>query len=143
MTLYGTAVGSTNVNVCASSGGCGTLFVTINSSGSTTGTDNSALLAQIQTLQTQLAQLQARANGQTGNSSTATKYKFTSFLSYGSEGTEVTELQKRLTSEGVYSGPITGYYGVATQAAVKKFQKLHGIDQRGYVGPGTRAELNK
>ncbi len=35
LTLYGTNVGSTNVSVCASSGGCGTLYVTIN--GTNTG----------------------------------------------------------------------------------------------------------
>ena len=40
------------------------------------------------------------------------------------------------------SGPITGYYGTLTQAAVEKFQSAHNIDVNGYVGPGTRAALN-
>jgi peptidoglycan hydrolase-like protein with peptidoglycan-binding domain len=55
---------------------------------------------------------------------------------------EVTKLQERLKEEGVYSGPITGYYGNLTMAAVKKYQKLNGLDQLGSVGPGTRAALN-
>jgi hypothetical protein len=71
------------------------------------------------------------------------KYTFTKPLKFGSEGEEVTQLQKRLTSEGVYSGPITGYYGNLTVAAVKKYQKSKKLDQLGNVGPGTRAALNK
>jgi hypothetical protein len=69
-------------------------------------------------------------------------YKFVNFLGVGSTGIDVTELQQRLTVEGVYSGAISGYYGPLTKAAVMKYQGLHGIDQFGYVGPGTRAMLN-
>ncbi|MBU4348449.1 peptidoglycan-binding protein [Patescibacteria group bacterium] len=74
-------------------------------------------------------------------------YKFTKALVYGSESVGVTELQERLTSEGVYSGPVTGYFGPLTLAAVKKYQEKEGIatsGQAGYgnVGPLTRAELN-
>ncbi len=70
-------------------------------------------------------------------------HAFNAALKLGSTGTDVTELQKRLAAEGIYSGPITGYFGSLTQAAVKKYQANYGIDQLGNVGPSTRAQLNK
>lgn len=73
----------------------------------------------------------------------ATNYIFTIPLKSGSAGNEVRELQKKLTSEGVYSGPVNGNFGPLTQAAVKKFQKIHGLEQLGSVGPGTRSALNQ
>jgi peptidoglycan hydrolase-like protein with peptidoglycan-binding domain len=64
-------------------------------------------------------------------------------MGIGSRGNEITELQTRLTQEGVYSGPITGYYGNLTSEAVKRYQERHGISNTGYVGPITRERLNK
>ena len=81
----------------------------------------------------------------TSSSSAATVgdgYVFSNFIGYGDTSNDVTELQKRLTALGDYSGPVTGYFGSLTQAAVEKFQGQHDIDQVGYVGPGTRAALN-
>ena len=75
--------------------------------------------------------------------SSSNNYLFTKPLKLGSSGTEVTKLQEKLKTDGVYSGPITGYYGNLTVVAVKKFQKLHKLSQLGSVGPGTRAALNK
>jgi len=69
-------------------------------------------------------------------------YKFYNPLSYGSTGADVTALQQRLASEGIYSGPITGFFGSLTEAAVKQYQGLHGLSQLGNVGPATRADLN-
>lgn len=69
-------------------------------------------------------------------------YVFTYALSLGSRGQAVTELQKRLAREGVYSGPVTGYFGLLTQGAVKAYQSKNGIDAVGGVGPLTRAKLN-
>ena len=69
-------------------------------------------------------------------------YVFTIPTALGSRGPEVTALQERLTAEGVYSGEITGYFGLQTQAAVKRFQAKYGIEQLGAVGPATRAKLN-
>lgn len=58
-------------------------------------------------------------------------------------GDVVTQLQNRLTAEGVYSGPITGYFGQFTLTAVKAYQKKEGIvPVSGLVGPLTRAQLN-
>ena len=67
---------------------------------------------------------------------------FTSFLNLGSKGLEVSALQKVLLAEGYYTGDITGYLGVLTQSALKKYQSAHGVDPLGYVGPGTRTVLN-
>jgi hypothetical protein len=98
----------------------------------------SSLTAQIQAAQAQLAAL----NGGTTTTTTSTSYKFYNPLKLGSTGADVTALQQRLASEGIYSGPVTGYYGALTEAAVKKYQGLHSLQQLGNVGPGTRADLN-
>ncbi len=156
LTLYGAAAGSASILVCSSSGGCNTLYAAV--TGTTGGTtSNATLLAEITAMQTQLAQilisiqtmatkltqLAASAGGSaSGGGTTQVKYKFTLFLAVGSSGNEVTELQKRLASEGYFSGAATGYYGTATEAAVKKYQSAHGITAAGYVGPSTRVILN-
>ncbi|MFA6405443.1 MAG: peptidoglycan-binding domain-containing protein [Candidatus Paceibacterota bacterium] len=72
----------------------------------------------------------------------ASTYNFSRNLSVGSSGEDVTELQKILTSEGVYTGPITGYFGSLTKLGVITFQKKYSIDPVGIVGPATRAKLN-
>ena len=65
-------------------------------------------------------------------------------LAFGTKGSDVTLLQAFLAEDqSVYpEGKITGYFGRLTSAAVKRFQKKHGIDQVGIVGPKTRAKLN-
>lgn len=40
-------------------------------------------------------------------------------------------------------GSVTGFFGPATQRAVKRFQEKHGIEPVGFVGPATRAKLNE
>lgn len=56
---------------------------------------------------------------------------------------DVEELQEFLTSQGVYSGPITGNFFSLTLAAVKKFQATNGIlPSAGYFGPKTRLYVN-
>jgi hypothetical protein len=116
----------------------GTATVTTTPVITTTGTTTS-VSTEIQSLESQLAQLQA----QEGTSSNSTVgFDFTEFLGIGSQDAQVTALQNRLTTDGFYSGPITGFFGTQTQAAVEKFQAAHGIEQVGYVGSGTRAALN-
>ena len=72
----------------------------------------------------------------------AMEVRFKSYLRHGSRGMEVMELQRYLLSSGLYTGPVTGYFGNLTSGAVKKFQKMYNIEQVGFVGPKTRAELN-
>ena len=75
-------------------------------------------------------------------SSASDDFQFTIPLVIGDTGNDVLELQKRLTFEGEYSGPINGRFGPLTQAAVERYQGLHGLEQLGNVGPSTRAKLN-
>lgn len=53
------------------------------------------------------------------------------------------ELQNRLTAEGIYGGPITGFFGPLTREAVKKYQAKNKIVQDGIVGHNTLSFLNK
>ncbi len=107
------------------------------------------ILAQIQTLQSNLANLltQVTAGAQSPSVSGTTTaqssgYKFYSPLSLGSSGADVTALQTLLAAKGYYTGSITGYYGTATMDAVMEYQTAHGITPLGNVGPATRAALN-
>ncbi|MEK9180782.1 MAG: peptidoglycan-binding domain-containing protein [Patescibacteria group bacterium] len=71
-----------------------------------------------------------------------TTYVFTKNLQYGSRGEEVTQLQLALTRAGVYSGPVTGYFGSLTRQAVRAYQTSKGITPVGTAGPLTRQALN-
>lgn len=82
------------------------------------------------------------ASGQVLGMSTTT-FSFRSHLRRGSRGAEVRELQLHLQAGGQFRGPITGYFGNLTFAAVKGFQAKHKIDVVGVVGPKTRAVLNR
>lgn len=65
--------------------------------------------------------------------------RFASTLSqvrYGQSGTTVQGLQLNLKHRG-YSLTGTGYYGPLTLAAVKNFQRKHGINPSGIVGSKT------
>jgi Putative peptidoglycan binding domain len=70
-------------------------------------------------------------------------YVFKRYLTVGSVGSDVTALQDTLTAQGSYSGPITGYFGQLTMRGVEVFQKIHGIEVVGAVGPLTRKVLNQ
>jgi len=111
--------------------------------GTTTGTASSTITMEIQALQAQLAHLETQATSGGTTTSPASSYQFNNFLGVGSSGADVTALQQRLTADELYTGPITGYYGTLTEAAVEKYQAAHDIDVKGYVGPGTRAALNE
>jgi len=73
------------------------------------------------------------------------KMMFTQNLYYGLYGINVEELQKRLRAEGFFTYPTdTGYFGPITRTAVIAYQNAHGITPAvGFVGPLTRASLNK
>ena len=95
-----------------------------------------ALLAQIQTLQSQLG---------TSTSGSMMTYNFTSDLTVGSKGAQVTSLQQFLIAKGYLTGVSapTGYFGALTASALGKFQAANGITPSvGYFGPKTRAFIN-
>lgn len=60
----------------------------------------------------------------------------------GTRNTEVKNIQATLKELGYYTYPtITGYYGSATEQAVKRFQRAMGVSDDGIVGNITRALL--
>ena len=70
------------------------------------------------------------------------RFLFLANLRRGNVSLDVTELQKRLIAEG-YNTQAVGHFGPLTLAAVKLYQTNHSIISTGFVGPLTRAELNK
>lgn len=68
-------------------------------------------------------------------------YIFNINLKKGMSGYDVLQLQKRLDKEVVFPY-FTGFFGIMTQDAVKKYQKKNGLSVDGNVGPKTRACLN-
>lgn len=63
-------------------------------------------------------------------------------LRVGDSSSSVTTAQQRLAHYGYLpSRLVTGYYGSATEAAVKQFQKYNGLTQDGTVGTQTMAKL--
>lgn len=61
----------------------------------------------------------------------------------GMRDEHVTNVQNVLMNEGYYK-PLkaTGYFGTATEKAVLKFQRDHGLRPDGIVGPKTKAKLS-
>ena len=59
----------------------------------------------------------------------------------GDKGSDVKKLQRALKAVGVYSGKIDGVYGKGTTAAVKAYQKKHGLTQDGVAGQVTLKTL--
>lgn len=79
----------------------------------------------------------------------AFQHVFAVDLQYGQTGEEVKHLQTALQIEGQFPAevPITGYFGVTTRDAVRKFQLKYNIASSGTgfgrCGPKTRAKLNE
>ena len=63
-------------------------------------------------------------------------------LKQGQSGDQVATLQTALQQAGVYSGPITGFFGDLTKKAVAAFQQANALEAIGEVGPKTRELLN-
>ena len=95
------------------------------------------LLSQIQALQSQINNLQTQKQ--------AALTQLVSTLRQGSTGDQVSMLQALLAADSsIYpEGLITGFFGSATARAVRKFQKDHGLEQVGVVGPKTLKALNE
>ena len=65
-------------------------------------------------------------------------------FAFGYQNEQVKLLQQYLSRDpSIYIGPITGYYGPLTKAAVIRFQKKYNIEQTGLAGPQTRQKLNE
>ena len=71
--------------------------------------------------------------------------KITIELQSGMRGDQVRLLQEFLAKDAdIYpEGKVTGYFGPATKAAIKRFQAKYGINQVGRVGPATIAKLSE
>jgi len=81
--------------------------------------------------------------GATTDASTSSA-KFNVNLGVGSRGADVMRLQEVLAALGFFKVTPTGYFGPITLQAVKDYQTAKGIAfVTGFVGPLTRAELNK
>ncbi len=111
-----------------------------------------SLLQQITELQAQLARQSSKGNTtQPAESAILSQQNVTSFalfsktLQRGNRGDDVKKLQAVLKQfSAVYpNGSVTGYFGPSTEFAVKRFQKLYGLEQTGVVGPKTREILNR
>ena len=63
-------------------------------------------------------------------------------LELGARGDKVTQLQRDLTRLG-YPLEDDGVFGAKTDAAVKKFQRDHGLEADGIVGPKTRTAIDR
>lgn len=72
-----------------------------------------------------------------------TKYLYAGMMPLGQTDPDVTALQQRLKADGVYSGPVSGYFGEQTKTGLQAYQKKHGLSPIGVVGPSTRALLNQ
>lgn len=65
-------------------------------------------------------------------------------LSIGLQGSDVSNLQRFLVAQNYPGGGnwmITGYYGLATQVAVRNFQLLAGLSQTGIADASTRSAI--
>lgn len=73
------------------------------------------------------------------------QYKITSYLGRGLSGEQVRTLQLFLKANGFFpqDQKITGYFGVKTEDAVRKFQKSKNIQSIGIVGPLTRKAIEE
>ncbi|MGF1515940.1 MAG: peptidoglycan-binding protein [Elainellaceae cyanobacterium] len=62
-------------------------------------------------------------------------------LRRGDSGVTVTQLQQDLAAIGAYDGPVTGFYGSLTEAAVQDFQVAQGLAVDGVAGANTIAAI--
>ncbi len=103
----------------------------------TSTTSATTLVNQIQTFQSQINALKAQQQEAIAALVTT--------LKQGTTSDQVAVLQALLASDpSIYpEGIISGYFGKLTAQAVKRFQKMNGLDQVGNVGPKTLKMLQK
>ena len=114
-----------------------------------------SLLAQIQTLQTQLTQIKNVTTGATTGVSRPGCYVFSTNFGYGSSGQKVADLQAVLEKEGFTINSQEkdkDVFLTSTQSAVSKFQEKYrddilvptGLEQpNGFIGRVSRLKLNE
>jgi len=66
-----------------------------------------------------------------------------SFWKKGDSGPEILKLQEKLLASGFNPGPLTGKFDMATEIALKGFQKSHDLLDDGKAGAKTLGILNK
>lgn len=59
----------------------------------------------------------------------------------GSKGTEVEEIQRVLKEWGLFKGEITGYFGTATESALKQYQKNNYLPETGIADEATLKKM--
>lgn len=59
----------------------------------------------------------------------------------GSRGTEVEEIQRVLQEWGLFRGEITGYFGTATETALKAYQRSNGLPESGVADEATLKKM--
>jgi len=111
------------------------------------------LKEQIENLKTKIAALssqieslrQAKQEVKEETKEVRTTLKLLRQLREGVTGDDVELLQEILaTDPDIYpEGLVTGYFGPLTRNAVKRFQKIAGLEQVGNVGPKTLAKINE
>lgn len=104
------------------------------------------LREQIQTLVSQLEIVkQVKKEVKATTKEITTTLKLIKNLKKGMSGEDVKLLQEVLATDSeIYpEGLVTGYFGQLTEKAVKRFQKIAGIEQVGLVGPKTLAKINE
>jgi peptidoglycan hydrolase-like protein with peptidoglycan-binding domain len=69
-------------------------------------------------------------------------YLFTEDQNPGTYSEDVANLQSRLTEEGFYNGLIGGFFGPATEQALRDYQLANGLPETGILDAATRAFLN-
>lgn len=102
-----------------------------------------AAVDKVTQLKQQIAQVQAQIAQKLAQAGTTVAAAVTTRLGLGDRSDEVKTLQQLLgRDKDVYpEGLATGFFGPATQRAVKRFQEKYGIPSIGIVGPQTRAKL--
>ncbi len=146
---YTMTLQATDASATVATTSCGATVATSTTSDGSSVTDKiKALLAQIQALKSQIAQLIAQVAGGTGTgTSTSTPAigcpAWQHDVKMGDQGDEVKDLQKMLSLDPTIFPPglITGYFGHKTQNALMHYQKKFGINSTGYFGPRSRAQF--
>ena len=84
----------------------------------------------------------ASLRDQQGDSGSSVALNASGTLRQGDESDQVKALQLKLIEKGYLTTEATGFFGSATESAVKKFQKDNGLSQDGVAGPSTLKALN-